>query len=573
MIRYLAISLFALTTACSSLPDVGLPDIGLPFRGDAEAQDTASAMVASANPHATEAGLDALRNGGNAIDAAIAIQTTLSLVEPQSSGIGGGAFLLYYDAATGETIVYDGREMAPASTTEDHWLDENGEPLPFLTAWTSGRAVGVPGVIAMLAEAHEDHGARAWADNFTFATNLADEGFAISPRLQGFMVRVGQIRDVSTTPEMQAYFFDQSGNPWPVGHNLRNPEYANTLRGIAADWRYFYEGPLALDIVDAVNAGPVPGDMSVEDLANYRVEVRQPLCRDYRDYEICSAPPPASGGVIVNQIMGMLEHFDMEETGPDTAEGWRRFIEASRLAYADRDAYIGDPTFTDVPVEALLSDDYIDARAALIERETAIPDVASGEAGMPGTSHFTVVDAEGNIVSMTTTVEFLFGSNRMAGGFFLNNQLTDFNFRARNEDGELTANAPAAGKRPRSSLSPSIVFDEDGDFVLTTGSPGGASIIAYTAKTLVGMLDWGLTPQQAIELPNVVARGNTVRLEETFPAEIAAQLEALGFTLDANRSENSGIHIIRRLDDGTLIGGADPRREGVVGEITPPSEE
>ncbi|MEE2525476.1 gamma-glutamyltransferase [Hyphobacterium sp. HN65] len=573
MIRYLVISLFAFTTACSSLPDVGLADFHLPFRGEAVAQESGPAMVASANPHATEAGLEALRNGGNAIDAAIAIQTTLSLVEPQSSGIGGGAFMLYYDAASGETTVYDGREMAPASTHEDHWLDENGEPLPFLTAWTSGRAVGVPGVIAMLALAHDDHGARAWSDNFTFAEALAEDGFAISPRMQGFMVRVGQMRDVSTTPDMQAYFFDEEGNAWPVGHILRNPEYANTLRHIAADWRYFYEGPLAFDIVDAVNASPIPGNMSVEDLANYRPAIRQPLCRDYRDYEICSAPPPASGGVIVNEIMGMLENFDMASTGPDTVEGWRRFIEASRLAYADRDEYIGDPAFTDIPVETLLSDEYIDARAALIDRDTAIPDVSAGEAGMPGTSHFTVVDHQGNIVSMTTTVEFLFGSNRMAGGFFLNNQLTDFNFRARNENGELTANAPAAGKRPRSSLSPSIVFDENGEFVLTTGSPGGASIIAYTAKTLVGMLDWGLTPQEAIELPNVVARGNVVRLEETFPAEIATQLEALGFTLDANRSENSGIHSIRRLEDGTLIGGADPRREGVVGELTPPSAE
>ncbi len=530
-------------------------------------------MVAAANPHATEAGLDALRNGGNAIDAAIAIQTTLSLVEPQSSGIGGGAFLIYHDAATGETRVYDGRETAPAAVDENHWIGADGEPLPFLTAWTSGRAVGVPGVIAMLAEAHDDHGARNWAANFDFATDLADNGFAVSPRLQGFMVRVNRMRDVSETPAMRNYFFDADGNPWPVGHVLRNPDYAETLRLIADDWRHFYEGPLAEAIVAAVNSGASPGNMTLDDLAGYAPVLREPLCRDYRSYDICSAPPPASGGVIVNQIMGMLANFDMASTGPDSVEGWRRFIEASRLAYADRDEFIADPAFVDIPVEALLSDEYVTARAALIERETALPNVAAGAAGMPGTSHFTVVDADGNIVSMTTTVEFLFGSNRMAGGFFLNNQLTDFNFRPRTAEGELTANAPAGGKRPRSSLSPTIVFDQDGEFVLTTGSPGGASIIAYTAKTLVGMLDWGLAPQDAIELPNVVGRGNVVRLEDTFPADIASGLEAIGFTLDANRSENSGIHIIRRLDDGTLTGGADPRREGTVGTLSLPREE
>ena len=570
MIRFLSLSLFALAAACS-----GPSANGRAAQDNlaAETAATTQVMVAAANRHATEAGLDALRNGGNAIDAAIAIQTTLSLVEPQASGIGGGAFLIYHDAATGETRVYDGREMAPAAVNENHWLGADGEPLPFLTAWTSGRAVGVPGVIAMLAQAHGDHGARDWAANFDYAAELAENGFAVSPRLQGFIVRVNRMRDVSETPAMRDYFYDADGNPHPVGHVLRNPDYAESLRLVAQDWRNFYEGPLAEEIVASVNAGDAPGNMTLDDLAGYAPIRREPLCRDYRGYEICSAPPPASGGVIVNQILGMLESFDMASTGPNTVEGWRRFIEASRLAYADRDAYIADPAFADIPVETLLSDDYIAARAALIERETTLPDVAAGDAGMPGTSHFTVIDAEGNIVSMTTTVEFLFGSNRMAGGFFLNNQLTDFNFRPRNADGDLTANAPAGGKRPRSSLSPAIVFDANGEFVLTTGSPGGASIIAYVSKTLVGMPDWGLTPQDAIELPNVVGRGNVVRLEDSFPANIAAELEALGFTLDANRSENSGIHIIRRLEDGTLIGGADPRREGTVGTFSLPTEE
>lgn len=575
---FLAASLVALTACAqpSSDLDVVLPDEPNPEA--VEALDVAlpnergpeyrpgPAMVAAANPHAVEAGLEALRNGGNAIDAAIAIQTTLTLVEPQSSGIGGGAFMLFFNHETGETTVYDGRERAPASTTPEHWLDETGEPIGFLEAWTSGLAVGVPGVIALLAEAHDDHGALDWAGNFIFATELAEAGFEISPRLQGFIVRVNEFRDVSESPAMQAYFYDESSEPFPVGHVLTNPDYAASLRLIGQDWRNFYEGPLAEEIVAAVNSGPNPGDMTLEDLANYRASVREPLCRHYRVWEICSAPPPSSGGISVNQIMGMLEPYDMSATGPDTLEGWRRFIEASRLAYADRDAFIADADYVSVPTETLLAEDYIQTRAALIDRDTPLTGIEAGEPDMPGTSHFVVVDSAGNVVSMTTSVEFLFGSNRMAGGFFLNNQLTDFNRAPYDEAGGLTANAPDSGKRPRSSMSPVIVFDEDGAFALATGSPGGTSIIAYVSKTLVGMLDWGLTPQEAIELPNVVARGDTVRLEDTFPEEIATQLEAMGFSLDANRSENSGLHIVRRLSDGALIGGADPRREGIVGE-------
>ncbi|WP_421792815.1 gamma-glutamyltransferase [Hyphobacterium sp.] len=580
MNRYLILSVGLLAlAACSqttpdldvTLPDergpetVELPDVALPDERGPEIMP-GPAMVSAANPHAVEAGLEALRNGGNAIDAAIAIQTTLTLVEPQSSGIGGGAFMLYFDHATGETIVYDGRERAPASTTPEHWLDEAGEPIGFLNAWTSGLAVGVPGVIAMFAEAHEDHGQLDWADNFAFAADLAEAGFEISPRMQGFMGRVAEFHDVSAFPEMRAYFYDEDGEAWPVGHLLVNEDYAASLRMIGEDWRNFYEGALAEEIIAAVNSGPNPGNMTLEDLAGYRASVRQPLCRHYRAWEICSAPPPSSGGISVNQIMGMLEPFDMSATGPDTLEGWRRYIEASRLAYADRDVFIADTDYVDVPAEALLSEEYIAARAALIDRDTPLTGIEAGEPDAPGTTHFVVVDHDGNVVSMTASVEFLFGSNRMAGGFFLNNQLTDFNRDPYDAAGNLTANAPDSGKRPRSSMSPTIVFDEDGTFVLATGSPGGTSIIAYVAKTLVGMLDWGLTPQEAIELPNVVARGDTVRLEETFPEDIAAELSAMGFTLDANRSENSGLHIVRRLGDGTLIGGADPRREGIVGE-------
>lgn len=524
------------------------------------------AMVAAANPHAVEAGLDALRAGGSAIDAAIAVQSVLSLVEPQSSGLGGGAFMMYYDAATGEITVYDGREMAPSGVTETLWLDETGAPLPFLSAWTSGRAVGVPGVIAMLALAHDEHGVLDWSAGFSHAERLAADGFEISPRLHSLIVRAAEISDIEDREPGAGYFFDAAGNAHPIGYRLQNPDYANSVRLIGQNWRNFYEGELAEAIVSAVGNGPYPGRMTLEDLANYQPVRRDAICRDYRDWSVCGAPPPASGGITVNQILGLLEPYDMSATGPETVEGWRRFIEASRLSYADRDTYVAAPESMTITPEALLDEAYIAQRAALLDRDTAIPSVFAGEGGVPGTSHFVIVDDAGNVVSMTTTVEFLFGSTRMAGGFFLNNQMTDFNFLPLTENGAPHPNAAGPGKRPRSSMSPTLVFDQDGAFYMGVGSPGGSSIIAYVAKTIVGVLDWGLTPQDAIELPNVVGRGDIVRVEDSFPPALLGALGELGFTLDANRSENSGLHAVRVLDDGSLEGGADPRREGVVGE-------
>jgi gamma-glutamyltranspeptidase/glutathione hydrolase len=536
------------------------------------------AMVAAANPHAVEAGLEALRSGGDAIDAAIAVQSVLGLVEPQSSGLGGGAFMLYFDAQSGETTVYDGRETAPASAGPDLFLDENGNALGFFDSVFSGHSVGAPGAIAMLAMAHEDHGVLEWGDGFDAAILLAENGFSVSPRLQNFIVALAPRTPIDEWPASRDYFFLDDGSPLPVGHILRNPAYANSARSLASDWRNLYEGPLAEAIVDAVQAEPRPGGLTLTDLTAYTPLEREALCRPYRQYIVCGAPPPASGGVIVNEILGLLEPYDMSATGPDTTEGWRRFIEASRLAYADRDAYVADADFVTVPVEGLLDADYIANRSLLVQRDsampTALPGTPAGIAGpgadatpnSPGTSHFVIVDSDGDVISMTTTVESVFGSHRMAGGFFLNNQLTDFSRTPTNTGGALVPNAPAGGKRPRSSMSPMIVFDQDGVFVMATGSPGGSSIIDYTAKTLIGVLDWGLTPQQAIELPNVVARGDVVRIENGMNAEILDGLTALGFTLDANRGEISGIHIVQRLEDGTLIGGADPRREGVVGQ-------
>ena len=536
------------------------------------------AMVSAANPLAVEAGLDVLRNGGDAVDAAIAVQAVLGLVEPQSSGLGGGAFMLYYDAQSGDLTVYDGRETAPASASPELFIDETGEPLGFFEAVFSGHSVGVPGAIPMLAMAHADHGELAWAEGFTAATELAENGFEVSPRLAALIAGVAPRTPLDEWPATRAYFFTEDGAPLPAGHLLRNPDYAATTRALAENPRALHEGPIAEAIIEAVQAGPRPGGLTLEDLANYEPIRREALCRDYREWTVCGAPPPASGGITVNEILGLLEPYELSATGPDTAEGWRRFIEASRLAYADRDAYVGDADFAFVPTEGLLDDSYIGERAALIDRDTAIPSATPGTPpgidapgldatpDSPGTSHFVIVDSDGDVVSMTTTVESVFGSHRMAGGFLLNNQLTDFSRTPRNANGQLVPNAPDGGKRPRSSMSPTIVFDSEGEFELATGSPGGSSIIGYTAKTLVGMLDWELTPQEAIELPNVVARGDVVRIEDGMSPDILAALTAMGFTIDANRGEISGLHIVRRLDDGSLIGGADPRRDGIVGE-------
>lgn len=542
-----------------------------------EASLRTGAMVAAAHPDAVEAGLEVLRAGGDAVDAAIAVQTVLSLVEPQSSGIGGGAFMVRYDAATGETVVYDGRETAPAGASEDLFLDEAGEPLGFVPAWRSGRATGAPGVIAMLALAHQDHGARPWAEAFQPAIALAENGFEVAPRLSAIAGRMAQFTDMAETGAAADYLYDETGAAFPVGHVLTNPAYAATLRAVGEDWRNFYTGDIADAIIEAVSREPLPGALTLEDLASYEPNRREALCSNYRGYSVCSAPPPSSGGVALGMILGMLERFDMGDHGPDTADGWHLFIEASRLAYADRDHYVGDTAFAEVPVDGLLDRVYLSERAGQIDLGQAISTASHGmppgatpqpedvTEDAPGTSHFVVVDADGDVVSMTTTVESPFGSGRMAGGFFLNNQMTDFAFEARDEDGRLRPNAVAPGKRPRSSMSPAIILDSEGEFLIATGSPGGNSIIAYTAKTIVAMLDWGLTPQEAADLPNVVARGDIVRIEEGFDPEIMVALRARGFTIEGGRGENSGIHIVRVGEDGALTGAADIRRDGTVG--------
>lgn len=535
---------------------------------------SAKGMVVAANPLAVEAGVEALRNGGTAVDAALAVQTVLGLVEPQSSGIAGGAFMVFYDANTGKVIAYNGRETAPAAATEKLFFNDDGERMRRFDGVVSGRSTGVPGVMAMLEMAHKDHGKLAWSDGFNNAIKLSDKGFEVSPRMAGMVARVGQW-GLKNQPAARAYFFHEDGSPIEAGFVRDNKLYAASLRALAADPRAMYEGAMAEAIVAAVHEEPRPGLLTLEDMKAYTPLKTEALCSTYRMNVVCGPQPPSSGGVAVQSILGQLENFDMKALGPSLA-GWHAFSEASALAYADRDLYVADPDFVEVPTRALLGKAYLKSRAALIKTDSAITDIKAGDpAGftpgkdatpdVPGTSHFSIVDKWGNVVSMTTTVEAPFGSERMAGGFMLNNQLTDFSFRAKDDQGNLIANRPGPRKRPRSSMSPHIVFNADGDFSFATGSPGGSSIIAYTAKTMVAMIDWGMNPQEAANLANVISRNGSIRLEENNLEEsIIVGLENMGHKVRRSKGEISGIHIIRKNADGTYEGGADPRREGTA---------
>lgn len=536
---------------------------------------SSGAMVAAAHPLAVDAGIDVLRAGGSALDAAIAVQAVLGLVEPQSSGIGGGAFLMHYESATGDLVTYDGREVAPQGATAEMFLDAEGKPLRFIEAVRSGRAVGVPGLIAMLELAHGEHGRLPWDRPWQRAIELGEQGFSVTPRLNE-MIRAAQSRG-GLLPEAAAYLTLDGTTPLPVGHRLVNERYAASLRRIAREGaRGFYEGPIAEEIVAAAARAPLPGSLTLADLRAYRPNRLEPICGAYRVYLVCGMRPPSSGGIAILGVLGILENFQLSG-GPVDPLDWHRFIEAQRLAYADRDAYVADDRFEAVPLAGLIDRDYLRSRAALIGSAQAM---ASAEPGLPpgatprgrdatggttGTSHFVVVDARGNVVSMTTTVESFFGSQRMAGGFFLNNQLTDFSFLPRDASGRAIANAVAPGKKPRSSMAPTVVF-RDGMFELAVGSPGGNAIIAYVSKAIVGMLDWGLSPQQAVELPNVIARGAVVvETSRADPALVSALRErGHRFAEARGTAEGSGLHAVRRLSDGRLVGAADPRREGKV---------
>ncbi|MDB2438340.1 gamma-glutamyltransferase family protein [Hellea sp.] len=552
-------------------------------------------MVAAANPLATQAGVDILNAGGSAVDAAIAVQAMLGLVEPQSSGLGGGAFMVIYDPKTAKVWAYNGRETAPAAATPDMFLDpETGEPLRRFSGIASGISTGVPGAVVMLHMGFQDYGKMEWGPQMDAAIKTAEEGFAVSPRMAGITARMGRFV-LKNNKNAREYFYLEDGvTTIPEGFIRDNQPYAETLRALQKNPRALLEGPIAEEIIRIVQEEPLPGSLTLEDMAKYQPEKTKALCSTYREHTICGAQPPSSGPVAVQSILRTLENFDMAALG-QSAEGWHTFAEASFLAYADRDKYVGDPDFVEVETGLMLDKDYLKSRAALISMDTSMTDVKAGNPSAflrgkdatpdnPGTSHFTVVDSDGLVVSMTTTVEAPFGSQRMAAGFMLNNELTDFSFRAVDKEGLPIANAVAPGKRPRSSMAPSIIFNPEGEFLFSTGSPGGNSIIAFTAKSIIGILDWGLTPQEAIDLPNLIARNGRVSVEakgikdeetdeidrgspgETFgmSPELVAALEAKGHKVRRSKGEFSGLHIIYRNPDGSLIGAADPRREGTA---------
>ncbi len=530
-------------------------------------------FVAAANPLAVEAGMAVLRRGGSAVDAAVAVQTVLGLVEPQSSGLGGGAFVMVYDADTREVTTYDGRETAPAGATPELFY-ENGRPLPFMDAVMSGRSTGAPGAVAALAMAQEAHGALAWSTLFEAAERLARDGFVVSPRLAGMIATPG---GQSRTRWANAYFTKPDGTRYVAGDTLKNPAYAETVATLARDGiAALRTGPIAEAIVETVRAEPRPGSLSAADLSEYRPIARDALCRPFRVYVVCIPPPPSSG-VALLQLLAMAETptaAPVLAEGETSADAWTMFAQLQRLMYADRDRYVADPAFVGVPVAGLLDPDYVAERAALAPGLTGAATAGRPPGGVfrapdataepAGTSHLVVVDAEGNAVSMTTTVESIFGSGRMAAGFFLNNQLTDFSFSPTTADGAPVANAVAAGKRPRSTMSPVIILDRQGRLVGALGSPGGGSILAYNAKGLIGTLVWGLPVQAAFDLPNLVARGAGFGADTSrFGPTLAEGLAQRGIVLQPNTSENSGLHggIWR---DGRWDGGADDRREGVA---------
>ena len=551
---------------------------------DKQGWHTEKFAVAAANPLATQAGYQMLKAGGSAVDAAIAVQMVLTLVEPQSSGIGGGAFLLHYDGRAVEA--YDGRETAPAAVNENLFLKPDGQPMTFIEAVVGGRAVGVPGTVRMLALAHQEHGKLPWAQLFAPAIALAQEGFKVSARLNTLLAGEQHLRK---DPVAAAYFYDPAGQPWPVGHVLKNPALAQVLRDLAANGpSALYEGAVAQAMVDKVQAHPSnPGRLSLADLRAYQPRKRAALCTDYaahaQRYRLCGFPPPSSGAMAVGQILGILNETAASTLRPveglPSADWLHLYTEAARLAFADRSQYVADPDFVPPPAGSwlsLLAPSYLAERAQLIGSQSmkvALPGTPGGSrssyAPMPhqpeyGTSHISIVDAQGNAIAMTSTIEDAFGARQMVKGFLLNNELTDFSFAPADAQGTPIANRVQPGKRPRSSMAPTLVFDKDsGKLLMSAGSPGGALIIHYTAKTLYGTLNWGLNAQQAINLPNFGStNGPTLLEQKRFPAATVEALKAKGHDI-REMDMTSGLQAIQKTAGG-YFGAADPRREGLV---------
>ena len=533
-----------------------------------------SYMVVAANPLAADAGARIIKAGGSAADAAIAVQLVLTLVEPQSSGIGGGAFALYWNNAKKEIASYDGRETAPAAAAENRFLTADGKPMGRRDAMIGGKSVGVPGVVRMMELFHKQHGKLAWAKDFQPAIELAEKGFAISPRL--YQLLAGEPA-LAANENARALYYGANGSPKPVGTILRNPKLAAVLREIAGKGAdAFYTGHIAAEIVKAVDsAARNPADMTLDDLKNYRAVQRPPVCGMYRQHKVCSMGPPSSGAVGIIQSLGVVERFDMRGLGPQSAGAEHLLIEAGRLALADRAVYLADPDKVNVPTEALIAPDYLKQRSALMSLDARMPKAEAGKVPvkgatlvgapspeLPSTSHFSIVDRDGNAIAVTTSVEAGFGSRLVVDGFILNNQLTDFSYEDVAES-RTVANRIEGGKRPRSSMSPTLVFGPDGKLEIVVGSPLGASIVAIVVKTLVGMIDWQMTPEAVAAMPGALIFGNNGVLIEDGLEPIKADLERLGHQVRVGEYA-SGIHAIRITPNGLLLGGADPRREGVV---------
>jgi gamma-glutamyltranspeptidase/glutathione hydrolase len=546
------------------------PESGIPAAPEATGNHF---MVATADPAASETALAILRKGGSAVDAAVAAQAVLGLVEPQSSGIGGGAFLLHWDGVTRKLSALDGRETAPKNARADLFLDQDGKPLDFMDAALSGRSVGVPGILRVLELAHRREGRLPWADLFQPAIELAETGFAVPPALAAALARN---QDLKRDPEARAYFYDAAGNPRPAGAILRNPAYAETLRAVAmggAD--AFYRGAIAQAILAEVNEGGTQR-MSALDLLDYRSREREALCRPYRAYDVCSMGPPTSGGIALLQILGILRNFELAPMNPNGAQAFHLIAESSRLAFADRDRYVGDDDFVRVPIARLLDAAYLKARAGQIRGDRTIGDARPGRFTDPlivahasqlqfepvSTSHVVIADSAGDIVSMTSSIEMGFGSHRMVNGFLLNNQLTDFSFLPA-AGGRLIANRVEAGKRPRSSMTPAIVFGQDGAPAFALGSPGGPNIIGYVALALIEMIDWRRSPGAAAAAPHILNRNGPTLIEAgTSALDLRAPLQALGHQVE-ERELRSGLNIVQ-FKDGIMLGASDPRRDGIA---------
>lgn len=578
----LSLATLATLSACSEPTNVPPAVSTTP---DSVVSDNATAwslgyMAAVANPYATDAAVEMLRQGGHAVDAAIAAHAVLGLVEPESSGLGGGGFMVVYEKDSKNVRFLDGRETAPAGATPDMFMRDRA-PVGFLDAWQSGNSVGVPGAIALYKLAHDNYGKLPWATVLEPAIRLASEGFVVSGKMAGYLPQMAQISMLDENPGAADYFYP-GGEPLQAGSILRNPEYANTLQRVAVEGpEAFYSGQIAEAMAAAAQAGNNGGSMTVEDIENYQAVERPAICGNWRSLNICSATPPSSGAM---QIMIANLYDQLLPDNPSQEQQIRAFVDAQRLAYADRDYYFGDPDHATVPLQQLLDTRYLEYRgnnpaepgatpqhgdpAAVLEGGTAAIWASDSTIEPAGTTHFSIIDNEGNAVSATMTVESPFGSGRWAAGFLLNNEMTDF-AREFYADQPEAANMIRPGARPRSSMSPTIILDDNNDLYMVTGSPGGNSIPAYTAKSVLGIVDWGMTVQEAVNFPNIIARGDTVRVEINMePGQAQAdQLRAAGYNVQETDGENSGLHVILVTEDG-LVGAADPRREGTVASGT-----